>query len=97
MRRLVGLVLLSAALSAPVAVRADDQNKHHERDRDRDGRYYDTQHRDWHQWNDREDRAYRRYLEERHREYREYGKLNNREQREYWKWRHNHPDTDDRR
>lgn len=101
MRRFVSLLLLSAALGAPVAIRADDQNEHHDRDRNRDRnrdrRYYDTENRDWHQWNGQEDRAYRRYLEEQRRQYREYGKLNKRDQREYWRWRHNHPDADDRR
>src|SRR5579859_1367136 len=100
MRRFVGLLLLGVALSAPVAIRADDDNKRQgdrDRDRDRDKRYYDAQRHDWHEWNQREDQSYRRYLEERRREYRDYGRLNKREQREYWQWRHSHPDGDDRR
>jgi hypothetical protein len=98
MRHLVSTLLLGIVLVAPLAVRADDDNKHHgERDRDRDRRYYDTSRHDWHEWNEQENRAYRRYLEERRREYREYGRMNKREQREYWEWRHNHPDLDDRR
>jgi hypothetical protein len=55
----VGGLLLSASLIAPVAVRADDD--HH-----RERRYYDREHRDYHVWNDHEDRAYRVYLGERH-------------------------------
>ncbi|MFL6417622.1 MAG: hypothetical protein ACJ74Y_18360 [Bryobacteraceae bacterium] len=29
--------------------------------------YYDSKHRDWHQWNDREDQSYTRYADEHHR------------------------------
>jgi hypothetical protein len=57
-------------------------------------RVYDSQHRDYHNWDDREDRAYHRYYTEQHREYRAYDKENAKRQREYWKWRHNHPDRD---
>jgi len=57
-------------------------------------RYYDREHRDYHEWNDREDRSYRVYLGERHRHYREFHHINRREQNHYWRWRHNHPDRD---
>ncbi|HLK47129.1 MAG TPA: hypothetical protein VKT49_03280 [Bryobacteraceae bacterium] len=100
MRRFVSLLLLGVALGTPVALRADDDNKHHgerDRDRDRDKRYYDAQRRDWHQWNQNEDQAYRRYLDERHERYRDYGRMNKKQQRDYWEWRHNHQDADDRR
>jgi hypothetical protein len=60
-------------------------------------RIYDTEHRDYHAWDGREDRAYRSYLGERHENYREYGKLDRDQQSDYWKWRHDHPDADDRR
>lgn len=38
-------------------------------------RVYDPGHKDYHNWDEREDRAYRHYLEERHEEYRKYDKL----------------------
>jgi hypothetical protein len=57
-------------------------------------RYYDRNHRDYHEWNDREDRSYRIYLGERHREYHEFSRNSRREQSNYWNWRHNHPDRD---
>jgi hypothetical protein len=57
-------------------------------------RVYDRNHKDYHNWDDREDRAYRGYLTENHREYREYNKQNHREQKSYWNWRHSHPDHD---
>ena len=57
-----------------------------------DIRVYDSHHRDYHNWDDREDRAYRRYLAERRWEYREYRRQSARRQRAYWQWRHSHPD-----
>jgi len=60
------------------------------------GRYYDRDHRDYHNWNDNEEREYRLYLGERHEDYRDFHKLNRNEQNNYWKWRHDHPDRDDR-
>jgi hypothetical protein len=55
-------------------------------------RVYDPDHKDYHNWDEREDHAYRHYLEERHEQYRKYEKLKEKEQRDYWKWRHSHPD-----
>lgn len=57
-------------------------------------RVYDSHHRDYHNWDDREDRAYRGYLNERHERYVAYEHRKHRYQRNYWKWRHNHPDRD---
>jgi hypothetical protein len=56
-------------------------------------RYYDTEEKDYHVWNDQEDRAYRLYLQENHRDYVEFPKVKTTEQREYWRWRHGHPDS----
>jgi hypothetical protein len=55
-------------------------------------RYYDRDHKDWHEWNEGESRAYRHYLEERHEHYRDWVKANQAQQRAYWRWRHEHPD-----
>lgn len=57
-------------------------------------RVYDRDHKDYHNWDDREDRAYRHYLQEQHKAYRDIRKQNRREQRAYWKWRHDHKDHD---
>ena len=92
MHRCICAFLLGAALLAPVSMRAGDDDHH---DRDHARRYWDPEHRDWHEWNDREDRAYRHYLEEQHREHRDWDKINKKQQREYWKWRHEHRDQDD--
>jgi hypothetical protein len=78
--------LVGAALLAPVAVKADDDNHH-------DRRYYDRQGRDYHTWNTNEDRAYRVYLGEQHRQYVQFPRVRRTQQTEYFRWRHEHPDT----
>lgn len=89
----LGLFLLGASLVTPTAVKAasiapSQGEERHER------RFYDREHHDWHNWDDREAAAYRHWLmEERHeRQYREYVRLRRRQQAEYWRWRHEHPD-----
>lgn len=77
---------LSAALIAPVAARADDNN-HQEK------RYYDKQGKDYHNWNTNEDRAYRQYLTDQHRGYRDFNKTNRNQQQQYFNWRHTHDDN----
>ena len=90
MLRYLQVALLGTALMAPVAIvpaalnAADDQPR----------RYHDKEHKDDHEWNDREDRAYQKWLEEKHHAKHEFAKLKAKEQREYWKWRHEHPDHD---
>jgi len=85
MRRLkvtLGSLLLSAALipslaGAGCAVRGEARV-----------RYYDSDHRDWHNWDEHEERQYRRYLNERHMEYRDFNQMDNQGKAQYWKWRH---------
>jgi len=60
-------------------------------------RVYDRDHKDYHHWDGREDRAYRGYMVEQRRDYRIFRRLKRPEQRLYWKWRHEHPDHDNRR
>ncbi len=81
MNRYLSALVLGAALLASAPAKADEPR-----------RYYDRDHKDYHEWNEGEERAYRRYLEERHRAYHEWSKANRREQREYWRWRHEHRD-----
>lgn len=84
MHRYLNVLLLSAALFAPVAVRADDHNANK--------RYYDKSGKDWHEWNDNEQRAYSQYQGEQHHQI-EFGKSNKSQQGAYFKWRHTHPDS----
>ncbi len=90
--RFLSFIFLTAALTASAAPKAGAAQEvvvkvDHPR-------YYDRNHRDYHEWNDREDHSYRLYLGEHHREYREFSRNNRREQGNYWKWRHTHPDHD---
>jgi len=75
----LGGLLMTASLIAPVAMLADD---HHG-----EKRYYD---RDYHYWNGDEDRQYRAYLVEQHRQYVPFVKVNVRRRQEYFKYRHEH-------
>ena len=87
--RFIGSLILAAAIVSPaliVTAKAQEANVQ--------VRIYDRNHRDYHNWDDREDHAYRRYLVVQHRNYREYNRQNNRMQRNYWNWRHSHPDRD---
>jgi hypothetical protein len=86
--RSIGLFILAGAILAPAATIAAPGPQ----EAGVSVRVYDSNHRDYHNWDDREDRAYRRYYSEQHKTYREYNKQNARDQRNYWKWRHNHPD-----
>ena len=87
-RYLLGGFILTAALVAPAARNAAAKPQ------EVGVRYYDRDHRDYHNWDDREDRSYRVYLGERHREYHPFAEIRVGDQRAYWKWRHNHPDHD---
>jgi hypothetical protein len=89
-RRYIGSLFLAAAIFAPALVVAE-ANAQEARVQIR---VYDRDHRDYHNWDDREDHAYRRYLVERHRPYREYHRQHYTVQRHYWTWRHSHPDRD---
>ena len=88
--RYTGPLLLAAVIVAPVlmATRANAQEASVQ------VRVYDHNHKDYHNWDDREERAYRGYLNEHHREYRDYDRESSKEQKAYWNWRHSHPDHD---
>jgi hypothetical protein len=88
--RYMGSLLLAAAIAAPMAIMAAPRPQ----EAGVQVRVYDRDHRDYHNWDDREDRAYRRYLGEQHRTYVEYHRQHYRAQRHYWNWRHSHPDRD---
>jgi hypothetical protein len=57
-------------------------------------RVYDRNHKDYHNWDERENRAWGLYLTENHRNSHEYAKSKKREKSEYWNWRHSHPARD---
>jgi hypothetical protein len=87
MRKIFGTIFLGAALMAPAMAVAQLQvevGPH---------RYYDRDHRDWHNWDDHEVYAYRAWNTERNHPYVEWNTLNRRDQRNYWRWRHQHSDA----
>jgi hypothetical protein len=88
--RYISLLFLATAIAAPALVGAGAKAQ----EASVQVRVYDRDHRDYHNWDDREDRAYRRYLVERHRSYQTYQRQHYKVQRHYWNWRHSHPDRD---
>ena len=86
--RYIGSLLLTAVLATPLAVMAAPAPQSVQL------RVYDRDHKDYHNWDDREDKAYRGYLTEQHQTYRVYNKQNRKSQTQYWNWRHSHPDHD---
>ena len=88
----MGSLLLAVAIFAPAAVMGAARPQ----GASVQVRVYDRDHRDYHNWDDHEDRAYRGYLVERHQTYRAYNDQRARDQRNYWKWRHNHPDREEK-
>lgn len=86
LKRYIGALVVAAAFVAPTVVTTTVTAQGVQ------VRVFDSNHRDYHNWDDREDRAYRRYLNEQHHSYREYNRQNKRSQRSYWTWRHSHPD-----
>jgi|GraSoiStandDraft_16_1057320.scaffolds.fasta_scaffold1241001_2 hypothetical protein len=90
-------LFVSAALTASVGAFAmaapqDDHERHEQEEHERreQGRVYDPYHKDYHNWDRREDDYYRRWLDERHEGYVDYQRLKHKEQKAYWHWRHEH-------
>ncbi|HWW18612.1 MAG TPA: hypothetical protein VNY81_08335 [Candidatus Saccharimonadales bacterium] len=88
--RYIRSLLLAAAIVVPTALVAAPRPQ----EASVQVRVYDRDHRDYHNWDDREDHAYRHYLNDQHRTYREYNRQHYRVQKHYWNWRHEHPDHD---
>jgi hypothetical protein len=82
-------VFLGAALIAPMAIVANAAPQ------GISVRVYDRDHKDYHNWDDRENRSYGTFRTEHPKYNAQYRKANRRQQSEYWTWRHEHPDHDD--
>jgi hypothetical protein len=93
MSKLQGATLLFAAVLLPTGAWAQERGDH-DRDRDRDHheRYYDSDRKDYHEWNEAEERAWRRYWAELNRPFIDWTRANDEQRRAYWRWRHEHPD-----
>jgi hypothetical protein len=89
-------LILIAAMAGPVAFAASAQEGRRDND-DKDHkvhRYYDSKHRDYHEWNERESSAYTRWEAENHKKHVEFAVRRKTDQLKYWTWRHTHPDND---
>jgi hypothetical protein len=86
----ISSLFLAAALAAPVAIIAapGPQNASVQI------RVFDSGHKDYHNWDDRENHAWGLYLSDNHRKSHEFTKAKKKEQSQYWNWRHQHPDKD---
>jgi hypothetical protein len=88
--RYISSLVLVAALAVPAAILANAMPQ----EASVQVRVYDRDHKDYHNWDDREDHSYRLYLTEHHRPYVEFSKQRSKDQRNYWNYRHSHPDRD---
>jgi len=90
----VAPLFLSAALVVPAPVLAARAAA--KQDASVQVRIYDSEHKDYHDWDDNENRAWGQYLSENHKKDHDFQKADKKEQSDYWNWRHAHPDKDDK-
>jgi hypothetical protein len=92
---------LATPVMAPIALAAPIQDRDdHDRDDRAHHRYYDADHRDYHEWNGAEQRYWRNYWVYERRPYIDWDRASDEQRRAYWHWRHEreeHHDRDDRR
>jgi hypothetical protein len=88
--RYITSLYLAAALLAPVATLAAPGPQ----EANTQARVYDRDHKDYHNWDDRENQAWGTYQSDHHIKSHEFSKANKKEQSQYWNWRHAHPDKD---
>jgi hypothetical protein len=81
-------LFLGAALIAPMAITANAAPQ------GISVRVYDSKHKDYHNWDDREERSYKTFHEAHPKYNVTYSKAKPSQQNEYWSWRHAHPDHD---
>jgi hypothetical protein len=86
----IASLILTAALAAPVSLLAAPAAQ----EASVQVRVYDRDHKDYHNWDERENRSWNQYLTENHKNSHEFAKSNKKEQGKYWNWRHTHPDRD---
>jgi len=84
---LLASLFLGAALIAPMAIRTNAAPQI-------SVRFYDRDHKDYHNWDDREVRSYGVYRNDHPKYNVQFSKTSRSQQRDYWRWRHEHPDHD---
>jgi hypothetical protein len=87
-RLFLSSLFLTAALIAPLAIRTNAAPQGVSL------RIYDRDHRDYHNWDDRENRSYGHFREVHPKYNVTFSRTRRNQQREYWAWRHSHPDRD---
>jgi type III secretory pathway component EscR len=87
MSRFLSSVFVSLALVTPVALQGQDSQDHQNK------RYYDSTHKDYHEWNANEDQKYHQYLKDNHKKDHDWSKASKKQQDNYWNSRHEHPDS----
>jgi hypothetical protein len=88
--RYIASLVLTAAFAVPVSIMAAPTPQ----SANVQVRFYDSDHKVYHNWDDRENRSWGAYLTENKRKPHEFKKAHKREQSQYWNWRHDHPDQD---
>jgi hypothetical protein len=88
--RYVASLFLTAAFMAPISAFATPVPQVDQRHEEHERRVYDPYHKDYHNWDRREDDVYRHWLGDRHEAYVDYEHLKHKDQRAYWNWRHEH-------
>jgi len=81
-QRLIVSLFLSAAIFAPAPIMAAPSPQAVS------VRVYDSNHKDYHNWDDHENGLWGQFLVEKKRSHHEYVKASHKEQAEYWNWRH---------
>jgi hypothetical protein len=84
-RLFINSIFLGAALIAPMAITAHAAPQINVR-------VYDSKHKDYHNWDDREEHSYQAFRVEHPKYNATYSKTKSSQQKEYWTWRHAHPD-----
>jgi hypothetical protein len=91
--RFVSSLLLAAAIAAPASIMAAPKAQ----DPSVQVRVYDDEHKDYHNWDDRENESWHVYLKENHGKEHEFKDADKKEQAAYWKWRHKQLDSEQHR
>jgi hypothetical protein len=84
----LGSLFLGAALIAPMAIVANAAPQ------GISVRVYDRDHKDYHNWDDREQSSYMTFRSDHPKYNATFTKTHRGQQKEYWTWRHSHPDRD---
>jgi hypothetical protein len=97
--KFVGSAILTIALAAPATIVAaphpQDEKTHDQQAAENQKRVYDSEHKDYHNWDDNEEHQWKQYQSTEHLKYRDYSKANKKQQSDYWNWRHQQGDNDD--